>query len=782
MTANPLSTIPPIGPTTGMPMPQQGGKFKPIDPVQLLRQHVWKLAILAVVGGIAGGVLCKVLQKVSPNYTSTAKFVVQMSRGNADDPGLVSTGIGGDDLDYLVREKIARITSEEMINRALQDATAQNTEWFRGYDRDVLTAAEDLAKKHLAVSPARGSALINLSVTMPRPEDAQNVLRAITDQYLAQQRIELQNRAYGATKVYLDDIARSQNELDAKTREMKRFLKEQDLASLRGQESDAAIAFNTLLREQLELEQQLSAARSSVSTMKQLDGEDPDRPMSETEEASLRQLPDIFSREQAIRQLEEDLVSAEGLGLAENHPQIRRIKEGLSAKKDALELVYQQELPKFRRMQLATSEQFVEGMNAQLAELGEKVLEARAGLSDITQKLTTYDLLEGEKDRLQNIIEKNQETVREIRVLQQREDTQEVRVAELPTIAELTSPLMKFWVPVGMFLTTGTLAGFLFVRELLDQRVKSPSDVKLLPDVPLLGLIPHTDEDPSGNRQAECVVEEDPTGLMSEAYRQVRTSVLSKMERRGYKTLLLTSAQPNAGTSSVVQNLAASLAHNNKRVLIVDTNFRRPRQHALAHCGNDRGLVDILRGEVDVDDLLVSHEELSLDIMPTGLAAESPPELLEGAAFRTFLGDMEARYDFVIIDTAPALLTSDSQLMAKHVDAIAVVVQAGSDKRGMVARMLARLDGQRADVLGVILNGVTTSAGGYFRKSYEAFYNYRGEGDRPVLRSASSDRPLRLNRGDSVDREVEPSPGRDLDAELIAPDADGNGSAGNGKH
>ena len=111
--------------------------------------------------------------------------------------------------------------------------------------------------------------------------------------------------------------------------------------------------------------------------------------------------------------------------------------------------------------------------------------------------------------------------------------------------------------------------------------------------------------------------------------------------------------------------------------------------------------------------------------------------MLEGTAFRALLGRLESEYDLILIDAPPALLTSDSQLLAKHVDAIGVVVNAGVDKRGMIERMLGKLDGQRADVLGLILNGVRSAAGGYFRKSYQDFYRYntgdrngKGAGDR----------------------------------------------------
>ena len=258
----------------------------------------------------------------------------------------------------------------------------------------------------------------------------------------------------------------------------------------------------------------------------------------------------------------------------------------------------------------------------------------------------------------------------------------------------------------------------------------------MMPDANMLGLIPDAKEDPSGKSSAELVVERSPTGLLSESYRQVRTAVLSKMDRRGYKTLVCVGAMPQSGTSTVVQNLATSLAFNGRSVLIIDANFRRPSQHRLMDVSNDLGLVDVLKDRQDFESVVHQHPDTSLSVLTTGQAVDAPPELLEGASFRGMLGQLEATYDLILIDAPPALLTSDSQLLSKHVDAIAAVVRAGSDKRGMLNRMLQQLDGQRADVLGVILSGVQSAAGGYFRKSYEEFYKYRQAESLPGKRAS----------------------------------------------
>ena len=104
------------------------------------------------------------------------------------------------------------------------------------------------------------------------------------------------------------------------------------------------------------------------------------------------------------------------------------------------------------------------------------------------------------------------------------------------------------------------------------------------------------------------------------------------------------------------------------------------------------------------------------------------PEFFDTPRFRELIAELTSRYEAVVIDTPPALLASDSQVLAKSVDSVAAVVSAGSDMRGMADRMLRQLSAQHTNVLGVVLNRVQSSAGGYFRKNYQAYYDYQGNG------------------------------------------------------
>ena len=188
----------------------------------------------------------------------------------------------------------------------------------------------------------------------------------------------------------------------------------------------------------------------------------------------------------------------------------------------------------------------------------------------------------------------------------------------------------------------------------------------------------------------------------------------------------------------VSNNLAISLARDGRRVLVLDANYRRPAQHQLFGVTVEPGLIEVLSGSVDFDDAVVRVGTPPVDILPVGHAPDAVPEMYESTAFSELLNSMKRCYDVILIDVSPALLTSDSSLLAKHVDAIIVVVRAMEDMKGMISRMLRQLGGHRADVLGVILNGVKSSAGGYFRKNYKAFSRYRQPGNRAPARRAQS--------------------------------------------
>jgi capsular exopolysaccharide synthesis family protein len=376
------------------------------------------------------------------------------------------------------------------------------------------------------------------------------------------------------------------------------------------------------------------------------------------------------------------------------------------------------------RSRLASAEAQMTGLQAKLEEMRKKV-------SEIAQLLRDYD---GKKATLASVIARRDKAaaqLTEIEMRRRRPDFQGVEYALRPTTPEMVYPKFATVTTGSTVLLLGLALLVVFAKELLDQRIKSPADVRLLPGAELLGTVPDATEDPLGPARIETAVRSDPSGLIAESFRQIRTVILARADRRGYKTLMLVCPQGGCGSSTIASNLALSMAYNGKRVLVLEVNFRRPIQHQIFDAPAHPGLIEVLRGTTKLEDALVHKDEPRLDILPVGDAKDAPPELLDSPAFRQLLAGLESKYDIILIDAPPALITSESQHLARYVDAVAIVVRAMKDQRGTVGRMLRLFEGQRADVLGVVLNGVRSSAGGYFRKNYEEFYRYREAAGRP---------------------------------------------------
>ena len=752
MTTNPLSTIPPIGPATGMTPRPSATRFKPIDPVRLLRKHYKLLFFSALIGLMVGVGLYWGLREKRPQFTSKATLVVDTRTiSNAYDTLTSATalGVGSDDsaIAYMNNET-NYIVSEEIIRDALLRPKARDTAWYRSMP-SADTAKATMQEEMLKAGVVRGSTLIQISMVAPNPGDARVLLQELMDTYLTRKKLIYDQAGSSLRRLFLSEESRSGNDVRDIQRRMDRFIQDNDITSLSANASEEQVVYNRLLQQSLDANLFLERA---VSRYESLQESTSSQAMTDAENAYLKSLPKVLRREEELRALAESRRELMAGGTLNEHPQIK----SLDRRRDTVEIelgrIRAKELGEYRSLQIQGAASAVEGLTSQLTSLQPQLEETSNRMRDLTQKLNEFKRLEEELTIAREKQHRADTALDTLRTLSGRDDYVRVRKQSDPS-----DPVLTFPSPVLIFLCTfaltGLVGGLVVLREMLDQRVRSPQDLKLLPDTNLLGQVPHSGEDPTGASVAERTVELAPTGLLAESYRQIRTAVLSKMDRRGYKTLVCVSAQPEAGTSTVVQNLAASLAFNGRNVLVIDANFRRPSQHIFMEGRNAVGLIDVLKNKSAAEDAILEHPDTSLAVLPTGRAIDSPPELLEGAAFRSLLGQLETRYDMILIDAPPALLTSDSQLLSKHVDAIAVVVQADIDKWGMLARMLSRVDGQRADVLGVVLNGVKSAAGGYFRKSYEDFYRYRDTGGLSGQKfSASRDKEKAKGRGRKASR------------------------------
>ena len=718
MTATPMPPIPPIGPTTGVATPMQASRLKPIDPLKLLRQHVTTLVVTLIAGIVLGvGTFFGLLVAV-PQYTSEAQLRVS---DQIKDAGELQATEDSSNKTFIQNE-INRIKSPEILREALKNPDlVMNTMWYAQFDGDIQDAIETLQEEDLRVVPVRDSTLITLSMSATYDEDPDKILEAILRTYQNQLRNEATRDADDLRRVLLEERKRADDEIRLLQERERTFFTSQDgLDQLNSRMEETELKLQRLTAQQLVIELALEQAKEVLKGMEAQEGNIEPTP----EDVMLVDSNgEVIEKTMRINRIKEQIL-AQTEGYGENHFTVRNLKVGLRAAEQDRQRVFDKKMREHLSMKYEQAIADVESLTAQYQDLLTKLEEESVQWEEHAARRAEYDQL---KEQLATALENRKEKDRqldELRLLSVRPDAVRVKRQADPTNPRLTFPRPAIIIPGVPLLSLSLVGGIIYVRELLDQRIKSPADVALLANGELLGVLPIVSEDPSAGGEVECVVERHPNGLMAESYRQVRTAILNKMDRRGYKTLMCVGAQARCGSTTFAQNLAYSLAMNGRGVLIVDANFRRPAVASAFDLRQGRGLANVLRGDCSMEDALARVEGIDIAVLQAGPAEDLVPEMLEGSRLRALLGEAESRFDLVIVDAPPALLASDSQLMAKHVDAIAVVVRADVDERGMLERMLRKLDGQRADLLGIVLNGARSAAGGYFRKSYEEFYRY----------------------------------------------------------
>jgi capsular exopolysaccharide synthesis family protein len=196
-----------------------------------------------------------------------------------------------------------------------------------------------------------------------------------------------------------------------------------------------------------------------------------------------------------------------------------------------------------------------------------------------------------------------------------------------------------------------------------------------------------------------------PKSPAAEAFRTLRTS-LAFASPEPVRTLLVTSAAPEEGKSTVVSNLAVVMAQAGKRVLVVDADLRKPQQHRVFEVSNHRGLTNVLVGQVDAAEVVTETLVPGVHLLTSGPIPPNPAELLDSERARSLWGQLAQEYEHVLLDSPPLLAVADSVILSSQVEGVVVVVRAGVTRIDLLRESRALLEKAGARVLGAILNEI----------------------------------------------------------------------------
>lgn len=212
------------------------------------------------------------------------------------------------------------------------------------------------------------------------------------------------------------------------------------------------------------------------------------------------------------------------------------------------------------------------------------------------------------------------------------------------------------------------------------------------------------------------IVEKNPKSIVSESYKALRTNIQYSAIDEKIKTILITSSEPDEGKSTTTGNLAMSLAMDDKKVLIIDCDLRKPNIHKLFNQSNTAGLSEILVKK-DIFPNVVDKYGDNIDVLTSGNIPPNPSEMLGSKAMSDLLNVLKEYYDHIILDSPPINVVTDSQVLATKVDGVLLVVRAEKTKKEEVKKAKDKIDKVNGKIIGSILNATDIK-----REHYYTYY------------------------------------------------------------
>jgi succinoglycan biosynthesis transport protein ExoP len=297
---------------------------------------------------------------------------------------------------------------------------------------------------------------------------------------------------------------------------------------------------------------------------------------------------------------------------------------------------------------------------------------------------------------------------------------------------------------VGLFLGVGIA----FFFEYLDNTVKTPEDVEQLIRLPSFGMVPEISYERRRRLESgtsypvELVTFGHPKSMLSEAYRNIRTSILLSFSERPPKRIAISSPNPAEGKTTTVINTAIALSQTGAQVIVIDSDMRKPRVHKIFNEENGAGLSNFLSGNAELGSVIKKTEIPNLYYIPAGPIPPNPSELIGSKLFKTMMETLGQRFDHIVLDSPPVLGFADSIILSTSVDGVILVVLGGKTPRETLQRAKEVLSQVNAKILGVVINRINIQRSDYGYYYYRYRYYYGKEGKKKELPYTSEEESI----------------------------------------
>lgn len=707
-----------------LPGPAAGGESEGMglsDVVRILKQRL--LMILVTTIGLYGLVALVTFGTLYffPAYTSEAIF--EMLPPEQNDYIKTPLQISPEVIEQMLQTESRKLKQPDVLWEVLGEPEVKKTDYFAWYDRDVAKASLGL-QKDLVCAPVPDSRLIRLALSAKKKSEALLIVSKIANFYQNKSERTSKGERSDQLQAINNQLASITKELESKRAQLAALRQTADLSRLeteRGQHEDN---INYLTNHLSDLESQIASLEAQENSLPK---NPEDLPLTAEHKLVIDTDPILRYYTAQVEGIDVQM-RALASKLGEKHRDMVQLNQQRDEYRSK-EMIRREELAdQVRTRQMESIHQSLQEMRAIQTKVAEHLDEAQAQERDLDRKMQQHKMLEADTEALNKQRETLMEQKSRAEFIVADTTQQRLRLVQAPKEAVKPSrPDLLVWLVGGAFLAVAGAVGLAFMREMTDTAVRTPSDITRFVHLPLLGTVPRLDDEESEVSRMELVVREAPTSLVAESFRKIRTNLLFSGPPESLKSLLVTSAGAEDGKTSIAVNLALALAATNRRVLLVDANFRRPALRGLFAQIKSEGLSNILIGRGQFEQLVCGTDVPNLFILSSGPMPPNGAELLGSPQMRDLITEASTRYDHVIFDGPPALLVSDASVLAMQVLGVITVVPAEEVSRGELKRLRDQLEMIGARIVGAVLNGVRARAGGYFKNQYREFYEYTTE-------------------------------------------------------
>ena len=699
-----------------------------LDPIKIFRQNLFTLFITGFIGGILSVATFVVLDRYAPKYSSEVMFELQPRLRGATE---IMTGDLGNDsaVERECQTEVAKILARTTLERAMRSRDVEATNWSDWYKGDdgvfLLDEAVDELQETLGGGHRRKTQIFSISWSAAAPRDVPVILNRIADTYMDIRRDEEKARFAQNLSIFTRQREEIENDLTFLSTQIATHIKDKDITSLQENLNQDYEAIKNLTLRINETKSALTLAQSQrMQTEAKLLGTL--EPSSEDiRNAELDPIiRGLISRE---RQIRTELTAAQDR-YGPGHREVTRIKSLLNATEDEVKAATDEALDRNLTADFKEVTNQIDSFTQVLQGLESEYTTKEARLKELAADMSALDAMQARQQRLEEERNEIQSLINELSLVQVREDSNRVAIIQRAlTPRNKSFPDIKIVIPGITLLLVGLVFGLLILREFLDKRVKTPSDLANITDARLLGVIPDIEDDSEldpNTCNLSNIINDAPLSVISESYRRIADEVKAMMEQDGFRSLLVLGGLPQSGTTSVAANLAELLSNRGMRVLLVDLNLRRPSlADAFQFDAEAPGLADVLAGQGAVDDVIIKTDR-NIDVLAAGTPGNRDFHLLSTPEARQLRDSLREKYDLVVYDAPPAIAAAESMMIAGQVEATLLVIRAKGEQQGLVGRLASQLSDKDSHFLGIVLNRPRNAAGGYFKANYKTVANY----------------------------------------------------------